>query len=240
MKISKSKKLGIVPIVFIICILLASCSNTTSTDLVKFGIRGNVKSFTEQNYEPIIEAGKWAKGELVAYGNHTTFFDVDGNYTERQGFDTEGKPSEKIIVKRAHGKLVEEIIYDANKAILGKIVIHTDTGKKLVYSTHDKDGTETLKGTMWYENGQLQKQDFEFFDRKETEDKVVTVFKYDKKGNMSHQIQLDTKGDTTSVQKFEYVEFDNHENWTKRMEYPFKDSDAPDRIVIRTYEYYEN
>jgi hypothetical protein len=76
------------------------------------------------------------------------------------------------------------------------------------------------------------------FDGDDVE-KVMTDFIYDKNGNLIRQKNTNDKNEIESDIKYEYLEFDKYNNWTKRLEYNTQnDSSTPDKITIRTYEYY--
>lgn len=230
--VNTQKVLGL-SMLIIVFVILISCSKNTRTDWEKFELKGNVKSFTEYHYDTKLEGGEWVQDELSNFGSHTNFFDRDGNYTNREVFNVDNKLTEKISVKKEHGKLVEEIIYNAADEVLGKMVIHTDTNDELVYSTFDKDDALTMKGRMQYKNNRLERQDIQFFENLGETRKIVTFFEYNEKGNVSKHIQLSERGDTTHILKYKYVKFDKYDNWTERFEYPRT-------VITRTYEYYEN
>ncbi|MEM6686127.1 MAG: hypothetical protein AAF617_10115 [Bacteroidota bacterium] len=239
-KLLKVTYLNFILAVLVLLSLCASCSQNTKTDWEKFEVAGKVKSYTEYHYEVKLEEGKWVQGELSSLGSHINYFDAQGNYTHRDIFDIDNNFIEKILVKKEGRKLVEEVIYDANEQVIGKISIEEDTNDKMVYSTFDKDGYITSKGTLHYKNNKLHRQDIKIFSDDGDTRRIVSVFKHNDAGNLSHQIGLGQQGDTTNILKYEYETFDARNNWTKRLDYPFKGIDSPDKIVIRTYEYYED
>jgi hypothetical protein len=50
--------------------------------------------------------------------------------------------------------------------------------------------------------------------------------------------EIDKNGKILHFSRFEYLAFDEHKNWTKRLVYDSENSKEPKYVVIREYEYY--
>ena len=89
------------------------------------------------------------------------------------------------------------------------------------------------------ENGLVVKQEVDFYDGEELMDHFVSTYEHDDKGNVLVQTQADQDGENAFYYRFEYIEFDQQNNWTKKLQYDSKDAKEPVGLVIRTYQYFE-
>ena len=84
--------------------LFISCSKVT--DWQKFGVKKEVKNYTENYYDPVLKNKKWEKGKKSLFGHNRVSFDKDGNYQLIEYFTPEDQISGKVMPKREEGKVI--------------------------------------------------------------------------------------------------------------------------------------
>lgn len=216
--------------------LLTSCYN--SNDWNKFGLNGKIKTYLERNYEAEKKFGVWENGDIEYYGNMRVSFDSDGNLQWVEHLDHNNELSGKNIPKRENGDIIEQAYYDKDGELNRKTKIIHNSKDELEFIEYNKDGEKFTKGKMYFTNNRVIKQQYQTFEDNEVKEEYIVVFEYDKDGNLVSQKQTDKKGGITYFLKFEYLAFDENKNWTKRLNYDSEESEEPENIVIREYEYY--
>lgn len=224
---------------FLIIILLGitvSCSNEVS-DWKIYGINGEVSSYTERSYKPVPKDGKWKKGQIAYTGNHQVLFNPLGNYTLVRYLDEKDKQTSKFVPKRKDGKLVEESFYNQDGVLLKRIVVENISDQNQSFVSFDGEGKKIAVGESLFKNNRILKQkNTEFQDGIETE--YLLTFEYNENGNLVTHKKLDNEGNQTFYMRYEYLDFDDKNNWTARFEYSSEEAEEPFKITIREYEYY--
>ncbi|PTX60890.1 hypothetical protein C8N46_10546 [Kordia periserrulae] len=222
----------------ILMILLNSCTRVL-TEWEKYGLKGNVKSMKEEDFEVIEESENWDIGPKMEYG-YVINFDKEGYYENLVYHDSKGNFIEKYIPKRKGRKIYEELRYDENNEITRKILVTYSSNKKRKYKILKADGELLSKNISYVENKLVSRREIYVYDESFENDqlKFISEFTYDDNQNLIKYLQFTGKEETASY-TYKYLEFDDQGNWTKRLEYNTQnDSSTPDKITIRTYEYY--
>ena len=223
---------------FTLLILISACSGGASgTDWDRMALNGKVKSFEENSHETEMKSGEWQVGQPRPYGRGITHFDTNGNFLSSEVYDNELGLVFSYKSKIVEGIVTEEASYDKDGNLRGKTVLDRKSASKLVFMNYDLDGNKTGEGVTLMENGLIVKQEVEYLLDDGSTDKFITTYQHDENGNVIRQKQTNKAGDLTFDFRYEYLEFDEQNNWTKKLEYS-EDVEEPGGIVIRKYEYY--
>jgi hypothetical protein len=146
--------------------------------------------------------------------------------------------SDKSIFKRKGGEIVEELQYNANGDLLSITEIKNQTDTTLEFISFDENGKKNSRGTTFLEGDMVVREEIEFISNDYGNQKIIVEYKYDENGHMSSRKQIEGNGEITIYNRFKFLEFDEHNNWTKRLEYSYKESNMPQKMTIREYKYY--
>ncbi|WP_298512926.1 hypothetical protein [uncultured Kordia sp.] len=235
----KIRKHSVIPVLIIVFTLFSSCSQKTETDWSVYELKGKVKKYVERNYEPETKFGEWYAGEQYEYGNHSVAFDSNGNYTKIDFINEKNELRKRTIPKRENGKVIEEFKYDEDGQLEKVAKCKYLSDSKVEYILYDEDGKEVGSGKTFLENGRISRRDYKEFSDGKTIFEIRMKFKHNEDGLVSALEQTDEDGNVENY-RYEYLEFDDQNNWTKRLNYNVDDSKMPERLVIRNYDYYEN
>lgn len=216
--------------------MLSSCAK--KTDWKEFGLYGKVKTYTENHYKVEKKSGEWQKGNPTEDENMKVYFNRDGNYELIEFMSAENSISEKSVPKRKGGKIVEELLYNANGDVLSRIEIKNQTDTKIESISFDKNGKKDSRGTTFLEDDMVVREEIEFISNDYGNTKIIAEYKYDENRNITSHKQISEEGEIMLYNRFRFIEFDDHNNWTKRLEYSYKASNIPQKMTIRVYEYY--
>ena len=137
---------------------------------------------------------------------------------------------------REEGKVSEEICHDEYGELQSKTIIKYISKNEIDFESFNSSGEKTGHGKYIREGGKIMKQIYTFTQYSDEVETYTISFEYDKKGNPIYQKQTNKKGEIVSYVKFEYLDFDEKNNWIKRLMY--EDDDNPKNIAIREIEYY--
>jgi hypothetical protein len=222
----------------IVVATFVSCSKVT--DWHKFGVKSKVKTYNEKYYKPLLKNGKWEKGEIAFLGHNNVSFDKDGNYVLIEYMSDNDELSGKVIPKRVDGYVTEENFYLENGTLINSIQLKRVSDRKQEFVVINNKGKKTSEGKMLSKNDRIIKQKYKTFEEDVFggEKEYLVSFEYDENGNMvSRQLQ-DSKGAVDYFYRYEYVDFDDNNNWTKRLDFKSQESKKPENVVIREYIYY--
>jgi len=171
------------------------------------------------------------------------FFDRNGNYERIALFDSDDNLLRKMIPKRNGTAIAieEELTYNSFDKLEETIKIISHSSSKIVYEKHTTGTGKTETGTLYFENGRVIK----------TKSRGVVPYTaivheysveitYDEDGYAVEETMLKADGTPSFCSQYEYVAFDHHNNWTKRINYSKKAIEKPIKITTRVYKYYEN
>ena len=219
--------------------MLNSC--VEQTEWTKYGLNGKVKTLVENQYEPVEKSGKWQQGAPTRFGNYSLIFSEKGDHERTNFFDENNKIRYYLISKIENGKMVEESRYDAEGKFQGinKYTHTSDTKIEFTsYEPYEGELIEVSKGTDYLKDGKPVGSDLKTLYNGEVNYEVQKKFLYDENGFLVGIKKSFPVGDD-EIEKFEYTEFDDQNNWTKRLYYEDEDSKTPHKIIIRSYEYYK-
>lgn len=214
---------------------LMSCSKVTDWD--KFGVKHEVREYSEKHYLPVKKDGNWEKGEIAFFGHHKVSFDEDGNYLRMKYFDDTDKFAGEVVPKRQDDKVIEESFYFRDGTLLNKTAIKHVSDNIQSYIVYDGQGKKTSEGKFLSKDSKITRQKFKELEGKEFKE-YLTTFTYDNKGNITSRKQVDNDGKVISFTRYEYLLYDVRDNWVKKLEYSSEDASEPDKLIERTYEYY--
>ncbi|WP_340199005.1 hypothetical protein [Ascidiimonas sp. W6] len=227
---------------FIIILLLnftVSCTKEVKVnDLHKSGIKGEVSSYFEKHYEPVLKAGQWKKGRIANYGNNKVIFDYDGNYILAEYYGDQNEQIFKIIPKRKDKLLVEELLFDNFGKLIHQTKIKELSDQKKDFTSFDAEGKVIKKGKSLLADHILVKQKIKEV-QKEGISEYLLFYEYDVNGNLQSQKKMSLEGKVLSFERYEYLDFDEKNNWIKRHDYSSEDAKEPYKIVIREFEYHQ-
>jgi hypothetical protein len=217
-----------------IALVLTSC--VSKGDYESFGFKDDVKSCLERTYEVERKFGKWENGDIEYYG-HTKFsFDKNGNYLEIEELDDDGRLRWKIIPTREKGKIIKESNYDDEGKLVSETKISLFSSKEIESEIFDNENSLIGKVKTYRERGKNIKRTYTQFEENELKNEYTTTWKYDNDGNIIEIKLINKKGEIQLFEKYEYLEFDKHNNWIRKLSY--EDKEEPKNIVIREIEYY--
>ncbi|MDN5291784.1 MAG: hypothetical protein PWQ06_2023 [Anaerophaga sp.] len=223
--------------ILVILGLLISCSHNRNNDRGKLGLNGDVKFFFERQYEAEMKFGNWQEGDIENYGHNKVYFTKDGFIEFIDYLNDEDELTSKYVPELKDGKVVKEIYYDEDGELLYINEINHISKKELKFVGYNKDGEKVSEGISIFGNNRIEKIKHKEFEDGKVSGEFTTTFEYDQDGNLIVQKEVNKSGEILQHYRYEYLSFDTNNNWTKRLEYS-SDSDKPDRITIREYEYY--
>ena len=232
----KSEKYILIPVLFVVFGMLSSCE--TKTDWSLYALNGKVKKYAENHYEPETKFGEWQKGKPQEYGSNSVTFDTSGMYNGMDFLDENNELRERLKAKVENGKILEELSYDKDGKLTGETKFTYLSDSDIEFVRYDQKGEITGEGTSFLENGKVIRRDYKVIDKGEALIEFRMRFEYNTKGDISKSYQEDEDGNITSY-TYEYVEFDEKKNWIKRLDYSKENSETPEKVVFRTYEYYD-
>ncbi|MBR1770216.1 MAG: hypothetical protein IJ748_07160 [Bacteroidales bacterium] len=173
----------LIKIIFLISVVsFFSCSQKRETDLQKTGLKGNVKSIREITYAAFGTADTLIQGEI------TDNLSNENTYTvyNPQGFITDVFKYDKNNIIKYKWKFY----YDdgGEKQLSGKRYEALDMEEDSTAYVYDKKGNP-VEYLYYYADGSL---------------KFKILSKFDKKGNLTEEKQLDEKNLVKQISKFKY------------------------------------
>lgn len=221
---------------FLITMFVVSCSK--SNDLKRNGLKGQVKSCYEKIYKAENKFGEWVTGEMEYLGHSKLSFTKDGNYNGFELFYSNGDLILKSIPKFENGLMVEESKYDSNGRLTTKTVYKHISDSEIELTSYNENGEITSKGKSYLKDDKFSTGTYTVYDNKNVENEIKSKYEYDINGNITIRESINSKGAGSFYEKYEYLEFDKQNNWTKKLVYKSKTSKKPENIIIREINYY--
>lgn len=186
--------------------------------------------------------GEWQKGSIIEGGanNHERrYFDEKGRHLKQDFLTSEKKVRATYLTvwdKKGKTVLADKYLRDGEEIYLGKHsyprkdYIITNTYMRgsdvatMRFETKIKDGKEVYsKHTAFDEDGDVKRT-------------VLISSEYNQFGESEFKFESDGSGNSYHF-KYEYLEFDKHNNWTKALKHDMlKDENI---IIERELEYYD-
>lgn len=213
-----------------IMVILASCSGGDS-DLAKSGLKGDISKVIENQYEAIHKDGSWSPGKPVVFGHRVILYDANGTYVKRVALSQNGDTLAYTSVRKENGETVEEVFHSVVNGRTTRTIMERVSEKQVNFELWEGE-TLHFEGASYFDSrGRLVSQVRVVNDRE-----VMNHFVYDKK-LMVKSFQEELNGQISGTQLYEYTEFDEKGNWTRRLIYPTNDRIKPEMITIREYRY---
>jgi len=217
-------------LVFTLFLILSSCSGGDS-DLAKSGLKGNISSVIEHTYEAVHKDDGWHAGKPGGYGHRIIQYDAEGNYVKSIAITHMGDTIGYTTVRKENGETVEEVFHSVRDGRTTRTIMERVDEGQVNFEVWEGE-TLYFEGASYFDSrGRIVRQ-VRVVDNRE----VMNHFVYDK-GLMVKSFQEELSGEVSGTQLYEYTEFDEEGNWTKRLIYPTEDRIVPEVINIRTYKY---
>ena len=211
-------------------------ATATKTGLLQIEVRkkGKVKSVTLRTYEAESKFGEWEAGDPT-YPHYKINFDANGLYQEYISYYIDGSLLGKEIPVYKNNKFVEAIWYDEEGQFEEKTKRNKTSKNETEVEVFNKQDEKIRSSKRTLRNGYVTKSSSTYFKDGKEDGIYTALFELDKDGNSISQKNLDEKGEVKFHATFEYLEFDQKGNWTKRLT---TDADGDSEISIREIEYY--
>lgn len=213
-----------------VIVILSSCSGGNN-DLVKSGLKGDISTVIENQFEAVHKDGEWSAGKPVAYGHRVILYDADGGYVKRIALSEGGDTLAYTAIRKENGETVEETFHSLVNGRSTRTIMERVNEKQVNFEVWEGE-TLHFEGASYFDKkGRLVSQVRVVDDRE-----VMNHFVYDKR-LMIKSFQEELNGQISGTQLYEYTEFDEKGNWTKRLIYPTNDRIKPQLVTLREYHY---
>ena len=215
---------------FVLAVILGSCSGGDN-DLAKAGLSGNVSSVIEHQYEAVHKDDGWVTGKPGRYGHRIIEYDADGYYVKSLALTHTGDTIGYTTVRMENGEKVEEVFHSLVDGRSTRTIMERVSATQVNFEVWEGE-TLHYEGASYFDSkGRVLSQVRVVNDRE-----VTNHFVYDK-GLMVKSFQEELSGEVSGTQLYEYTEFDDQGNWTKRLIYLEEDRIVPEVITTRVYQY---
>lgn len=215
----------------VLIVIAGSCTLCFGqNDWTRFGLHGKVKSYLELHYDAI------AKMENIETGDNRATFDKEGIYQCIEYFNFVN--SGKLFPVRENGKLTKEEYYTDNGTLMSTQILTDKSADEIAFTAYTSSGIKMMEGVTFFANNRFSSQKYKVFDGDRVADEFTVVFEYNADGNLISKKQTNSQG-TVITFKYEYLAFDAHKNWTKRLDYESGKGEKPVKTVTREYEYFD-
>ncbi len=230
----KYSNLLLLPIILLILSLLNSCAIDGTN---KFnGFYGSVKEVTDFHYEFEDKFGEWTISEYDDPYYFKTEYNRDGNLSSLAFYFGEGNINYMHKYKYDDDQLIEHITYDNEGKTDSKTSYVWISDRMAKFVEINTDGEKISEGSLLLKNSRVFESSFNYFDSiGEVESTTSTSNSYSDNGILlSFSVQ---DNDKTDIYWYEYVEFDEKRNPTKKLVFMNEETEPTD-IWISEYEYY--
>ncbi|NDV46698.1 hypothetical protein D0T49_06520 [Paludibacter sp. 221] len=222
-------------------------------------LNGKVKSMKESRYDAVEKFGEAVPDEDSEPTVVVWHFNKDGNiqkefrekrddlFLSKEYIYEKGKLKE-IIEYAQNGEIrrknlfidnegvIEELSYDKDGNLKGKYINKYDDKNNLVeIASYDSEGNINFKFVYKYDDrgNRIELKSYS----SDGKPMYISTSKYNDKNLLIQSEFTNVHFDEyTHENYYEYVTFDKHKSWTKRIEYD--EDSAPEGIIIREIEYY--
>lgn len=215
---------------FALTLIITSCSGGDS-DLAKAGLKGEVSSITEHQFEAVHRNDTWVTGKPGRYGHRVTLYDEEGTYVKSLALTYKGDTVGYTTTKMENGEKVEEVFHSLVDRRTTRTIMERVSEKQVNFEVWEGERLYYEGASFFDSRGRIVSQ-VRVVDERE----VTNHFVYDK-GLMVKSFQEELSGEISGTQLYEYTEFDEEGNWTRRLIYPTEDRIVPEVIITREYKY---
>lgn len=244
---------------------MGNCSSHKMNDLIRFDLKGHIRTIKEITFEAIDSSGTIAPGKRSRPSwkkDSYKVFNIDGNLIQEIQYKTDGEVRNKIFYKHISSEnKTEEYTFKPDNILLYKrITLYSGEGRLIEKFLYGADDSLLSKWIYTYNNKGFKTEENQFFPQKE-KPTIRTIYKYDKKGNKINEEMYNSEGgliakwlskynrkglaeeesyyysdgSLNSKENYSY-EFDEKGNWIRQI---IHENDQPRYIVIREIVYYD-
>ena len=224
------KRLNNFLFLFIWIVILSSCSGGDS-DLAIAGLNGNISSVKINLYEAVHKDDGWVAGMPSNFGHRIIQYDAEGNYVKSLALTHTGDTVGYTTVRKEDGETVEEVFHSLRDGRTTRTIMERVSDQQVNFEVWEGEKLH-FEGASYFDSKERIVSQVRAVDDRE----VINHFVYDK-GLMVKSFQEELTGEVTGTQLYEYTDFDEEGNWTKRLIYPTEDRIVPEVITIRSYQY---
>lgn len=211
-------------------LILSSCSDGGS-DLAKAGLNGNISSVVDHLYEAVHKDDEWVAGKPSVYGHRIIQYDSKGNYIKSIALTHTGDTIGYTTIRKEEGETVEEVFHSLMDGRTTRTIMERVSDQQVNFEVWEGEKLH-FEGASYFDSKERLVSQIRAVENRE----VINHFVYDK-GLMVKSFQEELNGEVTGTQLYEYTDFDEEGNWTKRLIYPTEDRIVPEVITLRTYHY---
>lgn len=219
--------LAVIPLVF------SGCGGIAEQKFM--GISGKPKSVKETKYEAVEKFGEAVEQDIEDASYYE--FNKDGHIQKIAVYDYDGDVIFSRTYKYENGKQVETNSFQKYNNILTTDVLKNRTSKSETWETTTSDGRttttnleignqKTISVTKDSDGNTISKADIRFDKKRNlveqkiySENQVVYWVKSTFDDDSKEITKTILAGGDDGIYRYEYKEFDNKGNWTKRIEY---------------------
>lgn len=219
----------IIPLI-VLAIFLASCSGENS-DLDKAGLKGDISRVIEHQYEAVHKNDGWEPGKPGLYGHKVVEYDSEGKYVKSLALTHKGDTIGYTRVRWEDGEKVEESFHSLVNGRSTRTLMERVSDEQLNFEVWEGE-TLHYEGAAFMDSKGRTLSQVTVVDERE----VTNHYEYDK-DLLVKTYQEELSGEITGTQLYEYTEFDEKGNWTRRLIYLTEDRIVPELITTREYVY---
>ena len=211
-----------------ILVIIQSCTNPIN-DLSRDGLHGRVKMIIESAY---VGALKTEADTSNVFSSIISLYDKKGYMLEKSFYD-QGKMVQKLIPLRSHRQLIGNSRLNGDGKPMLKSSIRKISETEFEEILLDTKGKLFSKEKMIFEQGRkisgtIYYQTVEY----------TTNYSFCKEGLLQSQTQKNNTGEEDYNYDYEYIQFDENNNWIRRNDYSSKGTKELKFTTLRKYEYY--
>lgn len=219
--------------------ILFSCSGETN-EWDGLNLKGQVKSIEEVQCDATYEDDRWVPSTNCSAGYQVTNFNPQGQYINILAFNNEGDTVSMAKMKYEEGELVEEVYYQRRpfppiqlEIVPGsRTIMERVSADQINFEVWQRDAM-VFEGATYYDSkGRIERQAQVINNRE------VMLHHVYEKDLLVENYQIEIDGTRSASQLYDYVEFDDHGNWTVKLVYLGDEKISPELAVTRKLEYY--
>jgi len=215
--------------------LFSSCSKYN--DRNRLCLNGKVKICLIRGYEPVKQFDKWDAGPIKSSGHVRMFFDEAGNEYKEELVDGNNQLHFKILSQHDEKNIRHDIGYNEKDSIVFKRTLSLSKNK-LISDIFDHNGQIKFVDTIFYKKNKIRKEISLALKNDSITDVKISIYEYDKKNNIISIKQIKASGEISHYTKYRYIDFDQKNNWTKRLNFDGRNPEEPGVVETRVFEYY--
>ena len=173
----------------------------------------------------------WHPGKPGVYGHRIIQYDAGGNYIKSLALNHLSDTIGYTEVRKENGETVEEVFRSMLDGRTTRTLMERVDDSQVNFEVWEGEILH-FEGASYFDSRDRLVRQVRVVDNRE----VMNHFVYDK-GLMVKSFQEEQTGEVSGTQLYEYTEFDEEGNWTRRLIYPTDDRIVPEVITVRTYQY---